>query len=61
MEILVTDRSVANEAQLGVDLVADVALALEGNHVLETCPLRDSDGWGEVIGVVSLVKGARTA
>ena len=40
---------------LGVDLVADVALALEGDHVLEAGTLGDSDGRCEVVAVAVLV------
>ena len=40
---------------LGVDLVADVALALEGDHVLEARALRDRDRRGEVAAVAVLV------
>ena len=40
---------------LGVDLVADVALALEGDHVLETGARRNCDGRSEVIGVAVFV------
>ena len=40
---------------LGVDLVADVALALERDHVFEARALRDSDGRGEVAAVSVLV------
>jgi hypothetical protein len=34
---------------LGVNLVANVTLALEGDHVLEARTRRDGDGWSEVI------------
>ena len=40
---------------LRVDLVADVALALEGDHVLEAGALRDGDRRGEVVAVAVLV------
>ena len=40
---------------LGVDLVADVALALEGDHVLEARALGDRDRRGEVVAVAVLV------
>ena len=40
---------------LGVDLVANVALALERNHVLEAGTLRDDNGRGKVIGVAVFV------
>ncbi len=39
----------------GVDLVADVALALEGDHVLEARALGDGDRRGEVVAVAVLV------
>ena len=40
---------------LGIDLVADVGLSLEGDHVLEAGPLGDGDRRSEVIGVPVLV------
>ena len=40
---------------LGVDLVADVALALQRDHILEARPLGDGDGRGEVIGIAVFV------
>ena len=40
---------------LRVDLVADVALALERDHVLEARALRDGDRRGEVVAVAVLV------
>ena len=40
---------------LGVDLVADVALALERDHVLEARALGDRDRRGEVVAVAVLV------
>ena len=40
---------------LGVDLVADIALALEGNHVLEAGTLGDGDGQCEVVAGAVLV------
>ena len=40
---------------LGVDLVADVGLALEGDHVLEASALGDVDGWGEVFRIAVFV------
>ncbi len=40
---------------LRVDLVADVALALEGDHVLEARALGDDDRRGEVVAVAVLV------
>src|SRR5206468_3859389 len=42
--------------ELGVDQVADVAVALERYHVLETCALRDDDWWLESV-VVSVFVG----
>ena len=40
---------------LGVDLVPDVALALEGDHVLEARALGNCDRWSEVAAVSVLV------
>ena len=40
---------------LRIDLVADVALALECDHVLEAGALGDGDGRGEVVAVAVLV------
>ena len=40
---------------LRVDLVADVAVALEGDHVLEARALRDDDRRREVVGVAVFV------
>ena len=40
---------------LRVDLVADVAVALEGDHVLEAGALRDRDRRGEIIRVAVFV------
>ena len=40
---------------LRVDLVADVAVALEGDHVLEAGALRNRDRRGEVVGVAVFV------
>ena len=40
---------------LGVDLVADVALALERDHVLEARALRNDDRRGEVVAVAVFV------
>ncbi|MCY1295139.1 hypothetical protein D9M70_444670 [compost metagenome] len=40
---------------LGVDFVADVTLAFEGNHVFEAGALGNDHGWGEVVAVGVLV------
>ena len=40
---------------LRVDLVTDVAVALEGDHVLEAGALRNRDRRGEIIGVAVFV------
>ena len=40
---------------LRVDLVADVALALESDHVLEARPFRDDNWWSKVVAVAVFV------
>ena len=40
---------------LGVDLVPDIRLAFDGNHVVQAGTLWDNDGWSKVIRVPILV------